>query len=250
MVVPTYNECDRLGTLLEQVFETCRDCGLRVRVVVVDDNSADGTGAIADEWAGRANVQVIHRPGKLGLGSAVLEGFAIAETDVVGVMDADLSHPAALIPALYSAIASSNLDMVVASRYVASGGTRAWSFGRFLLSRVGCWLSLPLTPVRDPMSGFFLIRRERATGFQASTRGFKIGLELLVRAHPRRVAEVGYIFVNREAGESKMSWGEGLRFLRQLVRLYAYSCSGASMRPALVTLANGSASPDTPLVRA
>ncbi len=231
VVVPTYNERTRLGALLEQIFAACDRHQLRVNVVVVDDNSADGTGDLADEWARHGRVSVIHRAGKLGLGSAVLEGLAVADSDVVGVMDADLSHPPDLIPRLYDAIAASDLDMVVASRYVREGGTRSWTADRFVLSHLGCWLSRPLTPVRDAMSGFFLMRRDVAMGFRTSTKGFKIGLELLVRAPIRRVAELGYVFVGRHAGESKMSMGEGLRFLKQLAQLYAYKWSSNVPQP-------------------
>jgi dolichol-phosphate mannosyltransferase len=235
MVIPTYNERAHLGALLERLFAACRTDALSVRVIVVDDNSADGTGQLADDWALQGAVQVIHRPAKLGLGSAVLAGFALADTEVVGVMDADLSHPPELIPRLYEALCSSDLDMAVASRYAGGGGASSWSIGRWILSRLGCWLSRPLTPVRDAMSGFFLLRRDCAHPFDTPHRGFKIGLELLVRAHPRRVAEIGYRFVGRGAGESKMSVKEGVMFLRQLVRLYAYVLSAQkTARPELV----------------
>lgn len=231
MVVPTYNERDRLGALLERILAVCESHALSVRVIVVDDHSADGTGQLADDWARRAPVRVIHRAAKLGLGSAVLAGFAAADADVVGVMDADLSHPPELIPVLYAALRSSDLDMVVASRYASHGGTEAWPTARFLLSRFACWLSQRLTPVRDPMSGFFLLRRDCVRNFETPATGFKIGLELLVRAHPRRVAEIGYVFVGRKAGRSKMTLSEGLMFLRQLLRLHLYSLSTAHPAP-------------------
>ena len=154
---------------------------------------------------------MIHRAGKLGLGSAVLEGFAIAQTDVVGVMDGDLSHPPELLPRLFRTIEEGNFDLAVGSRYVPGGGTANFPIGRWLLSRAGCWLARPLTPVRDAMSGFFLIRRRHLDGFQTSVKGFKIGLELFVRSQPTRLAEVGYMFVGRSIGESKMSVGEGDR---------------------------------------
>jgi len=220
IVVPTYNERDRLDTLVEQVLTACARDAINAEVIIVDDNSPDGTGACADAWSLHSPVRVIHRTGKQGLGTAVLEGFAAADSDIVGVMDADLSHPPALIPTLYSALEGTALDMVVASRYVSGGGAREWSAGRAVLSRLGCWLSRPLTPVRDAMSGFFLIRRTRAAEVRAGTRGFKIGLELLVRAPLRGVAEVGYVFVGRVAGQSKMTWAEALCFVQQLARLY------------------------------
>jgi dolichol-phosphate mannosyltransferase len=239
IVVPTYNERDRLGALLERVFAACHHAGLAVEVVVVDDNSADGTGVVADEWAARSPVRVIHRAAKLGLGSAVLDGFAAARTDIVGVMDADLSHPPELLPRLFRTISRGDFDIVVASRYIRGGGTAAWSLGRRLLSRIACALARPLTPVRDAMSGFFLIRRERLHGFRTSVRGFKIGLELIVRSNPRRLAEVGYVFVGRSIGASKMTIAEAAGFVAQLWQLYRDSLSAAIRRPAYVTIAGG-----------
>ena len=236
IVIPTYNERDRLGVLLARLFDACDREALAVEVVIVDDNSADGTGGVADEWARSRRVRVIHRVGKLGLGSAVLEGFAIAQTDVVGVMDGDLSHPPELLPLLFRTIADGNFDLAVASRYVRGGRTSNFPIGRWLLSRAGCWLARPLTPVRDPMSGFFLIRRARLAGVRTSVTGFKIGLELFVRSTPRRLAEVGYVFVGRTHGESKMSVAEGSGFLRQLLSLYRDAMTTPVRRPAYVTV--------------
>ena len=239
IVIPTYNERERIGVLLDRVFDACDREGLTVDVVIVDDNSSDGTGVVADEWARSRRVRVIHRVGKLGLGSAVLEGFAIARTDIVGVMDGDLSHPPELLPHLFRTIADGHFDLAVASRYVRGGGTKNFPVGRWLLSRAGCWLARPLTPVRDAMSGFFLIRRTHLNGFQTSVTGFKIGLELFVRSRPRRLAEVGYMFVGRTRGESKMSLGEGTGFLRQLMSLYRDAFASPVRRPACVTIPIG-----------
>jgi hypothetical protein len=170
-----------------------------------------------------------------GLGTAVLEGFAAARTEVVGVMDGDLSHPPQLLPKLFRTI-EDGFDLVVASRYVRGGGTSNFPIGRWLLSRAGCWLARPLTPVRDAMSGYFLVRRSRLDEFRTSVKGFKIGLELFVRSQPRRLAEVGYVFVGRTAGESKMSVAEGTGFLRQLASLYRDALAEPAKRPACVTV--------------
>ncbi len=240
LVIPTFNERERIGALLERVFGACDREGVSVEVVIVDDNSADGTGALADEWACRRPVRVLHRAGKLGLGSAVLQGFAMARTEIVGVMDGDLSHPPELLPSLFRAIVADNFDLVVASRYVPGGGVSNFPIGRWLLSRAGCWFARPLTPIRDAMSGFFLIRRSHLDGFRTTVHGFKIGLELFVRSQPRRLAEIGYVFVGRSAGESKMSFAEGTGFMRQLTRLYRDSlATPARRRPACVTIPTG-----------
>jgi len=220
IIVPTYNESERLETLVAEIFAACEG-RLQVEVIVVDDNSPDGTGVRADHLAATRRVKVIHRSGKLGLGSAVIEGFALATSDVVGAIDADLSHPPRLIPQLYAALVERQLDMVVASRYVPGGGSDGFAFYRRLMSRAACWLSQPLTPVRDAMSGFFLIRRDRLDGLRPSGRGFKIALELLVRARLRSVGEMPYTFAGRTAGQSKMSMAEALIFFRQVLALSA-----------------------------
>jgi dolichol-phosphate mannosyltransferase len=222
LIIPTYNERDQVGPLVEQVFAACAASYLRPEVIIVDDNSPDGTGACAARLAERWPVRVVHRPGKLGLGSAVLDGCAVADSDVIGVMDADFSHPPQLLPSLFATLSRLKVDMVVASRYIPGGGTNGWPLSRRIMSRVACWAARPLTPVRDPMSGYFLIRRERVTALRTRASGFKIGLEFLVRTTPKSVAELPYVFANRLAGRSKMGLREVLRYARQLLSLALY----------------------------
>jgi dolichol-phosphate mannosyltransferase len=135
------------------------------------------------------------------------------------------------VPMLYAVLRERDAGAVVASRYVTGGGTDAWSVGRWVLSRAGCAVSRPITPVRDAMSGFFLIRRDRALNVSTSIRGFKIGLELLVRSGLESVVEIGYTFVGRNAGGSKMSVAEAVRFARQLVGLYLFRLSAPEPQP-------------------
>jgi dolichol-phosphate mannosyltransferase len=220
MVVPTYNEKDRLAELVSRLFEAAAPAGLALELVVVDDNSPDGTGELADELAKSYRVKVIHRAGKLGLGTAVVEGFAVATADVVGVMDADFSHPPALVPKMYAAFRQTQADVLVASRYIPGGSTPDWPFKRRLLSRVACMLARPLSPIRDAASGFFLIRHEIARNVNIKAGGFKICLELIVRGWPTRLVELPYRFDDRELGESKMSTREASGYLFQLKDLY------------------------------
>jgi dolichol-phosphate mannosyltransferase len=220
MVVPTYNERDRLRELVDALFDAARG-HLQLELVIVDDNSPDGTGALADELAADRPMQVIHRSGKLGLGTAVVAGFGVAASDIVGVMDADFSHPPPLVPRMFAAFRATDADLLVASRYVPGGSTPDWPWRRRLLSRTACLLARGLSPIRDPASGFFLIRRDIASEVTIRAGGFKICLELLVRGRPVRLVEVPYRFDDREAGESKMSLREAAGYLVQLKDLYA-----------------------------
>lgn len=221
IVIPTYNERTRIGELVEQLFGEAGTHRIALEVVIVDDNSPDGTGAVADELTTRHRVRVVHRAGKLGLGSAVSAGFAQASAPVFGVMDADFSHPPAIVPRMYRAFVATGCDFLVASRYIPGGSTRNWPLRRQLMSRIGCLLAAGLTPIVDATSGFFMLKpavAERA-GLRAS--GFKLCLELLTRGRPRKLVEVPYVFDERQQGESKMTTSEGTGYLRQLVRLYS-----------------------------
>jgi dolichol-phosphate mannosyltransferase len=220
LVVPTYNECERLAELTNALFAAAKAAGVELELVIVDDNSPDGTGAIADDLARTRRIKVIHRAGKLGLGTAVVAGFAAASAEVVGVMDADFSHPPALVPRMLAAFHETGADVIVASRYIAGGSTSNWPFRRRLLSRAACLLARPLSPIRDAASGFFLIRRSIARGVTIKAGGFKICLELIVRGWPRRLVEMPYRFDDRESGKSKMSLKEASGYLFQLKDLY------------------------------
>ena len=231
MVVPTFNERDRLAELVTAVFAAAESAGLNLEMVVVDDNSPDGTGQLADELATQYPLQVVHRSGKLGLGTAVVAGFQVARADLVGVMDADFSHPPSLVPVLYAALVTTHADVVVASRYVTGGSTPNWPFKRRLLSRTACLLARGLSPIRDAASGFFVIRRDIAQGTTIKAGGFKICLELIVRSGVRRLVELPYRFDDRELGQSKMSQREAAGYLLQLRDLYLERFTRASRGP-------------------
>ena len=220
LVIPTYNERDRLTELVDALYRSTREAGVALEVVIVDDNSPDGTGQIADDLATKYPLRVIHRSGKLGLGTAVVAGFGVASAEIVGVMDADFSHPPSLVPKMYAGFTSANADLLVASRYIPGGSTPDWPFKRRLMSRVACMLARPLSPIRDAASGFFLIRREIARNVTIKAGGFKICLELVVRGWPTKLVELPYRFDDREAGESKMSTREAAGYLFQLKDLY------------------------------
>ena len=222
LVVPTYNERDRLSELVRVIFEVYRSAGVDGELVIVDDNSPDGTGRLADQLALQFPIRVIHRQGKLGLGTAVIDGFDASDAEYVGVIDADLSHPPDLVPRMLRAIQDAHADIVIGSRYIPGGGTKNWELSRVLMSKFACLLARGLTPVKDVTSGFFLIRRELARGVTISAGGFKICLELLIRSAPALVIEVPYVFAGRTAGKSKMNLAEAMGYLKQLRDLRAY----------------------------
>lgn len=223
IVVPTYNERERVPELVAALFAACRAEGLDAELIIVDDNSPDGTGTVADELAKQHRIRVIHRAGKLGLGTAVIAGFEASEAPIVGVIDADMSHPPGLLPRMLAVMQDAGADLVVASRYIPGGGTRGWSVARLLMSRVACTMATGLTPVRDATSGFFLIRRALARDVRISAGGFKICLELLVRGRPASIIEVPYVFEGRTAGESKMNLKEATGYLVQLRNLHRFT---------------------------
>jgi dolichol-phosphate mannosyltransferase len=220
IVVPTYNERERLEELVAAVAGVFAEHRIRGELVVVDDNSPDGTGAIADGLTSRFPLQVVHRSGKLGLGSAVIEGFGRACGPVLGVMDADLSHPPSILPGMLAALQALDVDAVVGSRYIPGGGAKNWPILRLAMSRFACVLAWPLTPVRDATSGLFLAKRAAIEGAAISAAGFKICLELLLRSRIASIAEVPYVFADRAAGESKMTTREAMGYFVQLRDLY------------------------------
>jgi dolichol-phosphate mannosyltransferase len=232
LVVPTYNERDRLPELVRAIFDAYDRGGIDGELVIVDDNSPDGTGAVADGLALNWPIRVVHRAGKLGLGTAVVEGFAAASAEIVGVIDADLSHPPELVPRMLQVMQREGADMVIGSRYIPGGGTSNWERSRVIMSKAACVMARGLTPVRDATSGFFLMRRDRARGVSISAGGFKICLELLIRSEPSLVIEVPYVFKGRTVGESKMNLKEAAGYLVQLRDLHAYRRQRRLKRPA------------------
>jgi dolichol-phosphate mannosyltransferase len=237
VVLPTYNERDRLGEVVATVFDVCTRHEIAAEIVVVDDNSPDGTGALADELARQYPLTVVHRAGKLGLGSAVVAGFEVAKAGLVCVLDADMSHPPRFLPQMIAVMRRTGADAVIASRYVPGARIVNWPASRLLMSRLACLMARPLVPIRDATSGFFLVRREFATGVRISAKGFKICLELIVRGRAHLVAEVPVTFTDRTAGESKMNMREALGYLRQLWDLARCRAQqGFSFRPRRIVI--------------
>jgi dolichol-phosphate mannosyltransferase len=222
IVVPTYNEAGGIKKLIVALADVFRANGLDGEIVVVDDNSPDGTGAIVDTIAATYPVRCLHRPGKMGLSSGVIDGwkFARPESVAVGAMDADFSHDPNVLPKMIAALANGEYDLAIGSRYIAGGGIENWPLKRKITSRVAIALAAPLTPIRDITSGFLLVRRSAIDGVDLDPIGFKIGLEVIAKAKYSRAIEVPYVFTDRVAGTSKLNQREIINYLRQLGRIY------------------------------
>ena len=190
IVIPTYNEAGGIETLLRALDGVFRANRLDGEIIVVDDNSPDGTGAIVDRLAQTLPVRCLHRPGKLGLSTGVIDGWKVArkESVALGAMDADFSHDINALPKMVEALASGRYGLAVGSRYVAGGGIANWPRRRIITSRVACWLARPLTSVKDVTSGYFLVRREALEGVDLDPIGFKIGLEVIAKGALRQRA--------------------------------------------------------------
>jgi dolichol-phosphate mannosyltransferase len=222
IVIPTYNEAGGIERLLRALDAAFKEHGLDGEIIVVDDNSPDGTGAIVDRLSSELPVRALHRPGKLGLSSGVIDGWKAArkESRALGAMDADFSHDIAALPKMVEALASGQYGLAVGSRYVPGGGIVNWPARRILTSRVACMLARPLTRVKDVTSGYILVKREAIEGVELDPIGFKIGLEVIAKGHYGKAIEVPYVFTDRVVGESKLNQREIFNYLKQLRKLY------------------------------
>jgi dolichol-phosphate mannosyltransferase len=227
VVVPTYNERDNMAPLIARLDAAL--AGVPARVLVVDD-SDDGTAEVVRALAASAMIEVgvLHRgPGERigGLGGAVAAGLRAADTDYVVVLDGDLQHPPEVVPQLLNQALEADADVVVASRYIPGGsGEGLAGLRRRLVSQGATALAKVAFPMRlrgcsDPMSGFFLVRREAVDPDALRPDGFKILLEILGRHRRLRLAEVPFTFGERHAGDSKAHLSQGLVYLRHLARL-------------------------------
>nr|MDO8062370.1 polyprenol monophosphomannose synthase [Candidatus Freyrarchaeum guaymaensis] len=221
VVVPTYNERDNLGELVSRLRRALSS--FPYELIVVDDGSPDGTGELAEELAEKyGNIRVIHRSGKLGLASAVVDGIRAARGDVVAVMDADLQHPPEVLPHMLREI-EGGADLVVASRYVEGGRVEGWSKWRRLVSKTATLLARMLVPkagrVKDPLSGFFAFKRSILDGLELNPEGFKILLEIIAKARFQKLVETPYTFQARKRGESKLKTSEYINYLKHLTKL-------------------------------
>ena len=225
IIVPTFREAENLPLLVPQIAAAMRSRGWSWEVIIVDDNSSDATPQVLNDLSATfPQLRYKIRTDERGLSSAVLAGMAMSRYDYLVVMDADLSHPPESVPDLVDALLKNDAEFVIGSRYVSGGRTEDWGFFRWLNSAGATLLARPLSgAAKDPMAGFFTLRRDTLARADAlNPIGYKIGLELIVKCHVNKVAEVPIVFRNRLHGESKLTMKEQFRYLEHLSRLYDY----------------------------
>jgi dolichol-phosphate mannosyltransferase len=222
VISPTYNESQNVGLLIAELEKSLE--GADYEILISDDDSPDQTWARVQEIGSRnPRVRVLRRTSNRGLGPSVVDGFSSATGDAVACIDADLQHDPAVLPKMLKQLTNGS-TLVVATRYMPGGGTANWS----RLRRLGSWGCTKLAQyfvrvkLRDPMSGYFMMRRDDFLKVRDSlnARGFKILLEIAAHMQPCDIGEVPYTFGPRFKGESKLSKKIVFAYLSQLWRLY------------------------------
>jgi dolichol-phosphate mannosyltransferase len=232
LVIPTLCEAENIGGLLNHVRSVLDPMGIPYEILVVDDDSPDGTGEAVSAISRKdPRVRLLVRKGQKGLSGAILYGWQNTDAGILGVMDADLQHPPELLPQLIAAIQDGR-DIAIGSRYTPGGELGSLHPVRKLLSAAAIWVTWPLQKAKlrakDPMSGFFLVRRRCLEQVTFRRSGFKLLLEVLVRGRIGSVAEIPFAFGSRYRGASKAGFKVGWDYARLLARLYAYRCGFGS----------------------
>jgi dolichol-phosphate mannosyltransferase len=224
LVVPVFNEAENIASFLQSVYAQLQPVlGEAFEVIVVDDDSADGTAKLAAELIpSLANLRVLLRRSERGLASAVIRGWQSARGEWLGTINGDFQHPPEILPRMFAL--TDNADLVVASRYCASGSVGDWNLYRRLASRGAQLLGRLLVPgifrrVSDPLSGCYMVRRSAVGGNAFHPSGYKTLIEILAMGRVARIAEAGYCFEKRRAGHSKALPKQYWLYLRHLGRL-------------------------------
>jgi len=225
LVIPTYNEASNLATIVRLLSDVLNGIvGGNYELIVVDDDSPDRTWELAQALTSdNPHLRVMRRHDGRGLARAVVQGWLAANGEILGVIDGDMQHPPELLPKLLAAIEQGS-DLAVASRYLEGGGVSTLRLTRRMISRGAQVLGLILLPtvlcrVSDPLSGYFLVRRDVIAGRDLDPIGYKILIEVLARGNVSKIAEVGYVFQERHRGGSKLTWRQYLEYVRHLWRL-------------------------------
>jgi len=230
LITPTYNERENVPILAEEIFSViATEPGIDMELIIVDDNSPDGTGEVAEGLKDNYPLQVVHRAGKLGLGSAVMEGFALSEREYIGVIDADLSHDPSILPQLIHGLRE--YDITIGSRFGETSKVEKWALHRRLTSLAGVGFARLLTGVEDPLSGYFFLHRSGLGDLKLTSSGYKILLEILVKGQIKTHMSVPFIFRNRQFSQSKLNTKEYVLFAKQLLYFTVHKLFKSWRRP-------------------
>ncbi|MBW1915781.1 MAG: glycosyltransferase family 2 protein [Deltaproteobacteria bacterium] len=222
IILPTYNEVENIRVIVANLLRLLEKENIEGEIIVVDDDSPDGTAAIAMGFIEKYPVSVYVRKSDRGLSKAVIKGFELAKGDVCLVIDADLSHPVEKIPAMIRPILEDKCDMTVGSRYIEGGGWEDFSLVREIVSKMAGFLAKGITTLSDPTSGFMAIRKNIINEMKLDPLGWKIVLEVAVKGKPR-IKEIPILFGERKKGRSKLGFKAQIDYIRHLWHLYCYS---------------------------
>lgn len=221
VILPTYNEADNIRVIVPQIFDVLKNYGLEGEIIIVDDNSPDGTAEVAAELQRGYPVRVYIRIDERGLATAVMKGFEVANGDICVVMDADLSHPVEKIPDMLKPILEGKCDANVGSRYMHGGGCESWPPMRRFISKFSGLLAKGLSRLSDPTSGFMAIRKSAINGVTLDPVGWKIVLEAIIKTGAR-FQEVPIVFADRQKGMSKLDTKVQAQYIVHLWKLYLF----------------------------
>jgi dolichol-phosphate mannosyltransferase len=233
LVIPTLNEAGNIPTLLNRLRQAMAQVPIDYEFIVIDDDSTDGTAEVAREYGKHdSRVRVFVRKGQRGLAGAVIHGWAQTDANLLGVIDADLQHPPEVLPKLLGPVLNGS-DIAIASRYATGNGDSVseWNKFRILVSRCSTLATTPILQrrdlrVKDPLSGFFVVRRECIASLELQPEGFKILLEILVKGRIRNAVEVPFRFATRQSGKSKADFKVALHYFSLLGKLSRYALFG------------------------
>jgi len=217
IIIPTLNEEENINSLLTRIFAVRDTAGLDFNVLFVDSASSDNTCSCVSQWQEERPVSLLRRDVNVGLAPAVIAAAHNVDTDYVLVMDADLSHPPEKIPDLIEPLVEGQCDMVIGSRYVQGGAVPDWPFSRKLSSKIATLPAQCFCNAKDPLAGFFALKRKLITDLPREVPGFKIGLAILAEYRKTlKVKEIPIEFRDRDYGQSKMTKGVVFDYLCQL----------------------------------
>lgn len=225
VLIPTLNERENIRSMISTIDAICKSYSINEEILVVDDNSRDGTIEIVESLMSEYNnLHIFIRKDNHGLSQSIYDGIIHAQSDIVQCIDCDFSHPPDKIPDLYYCIRDNGCDMALGSRYIKEGGVINWPFSRRMISLLAALVSKFIIPhLTDSGSGFFIINRHILDNTHLTPRGFRMAFEILGKAHWNKIQEIPIIFKDREIGNSKLNFGIICDYVVQCLSILKYN---------------------------